>query len=202
LNQGLVYVLGYENTEDLLRHWREIEQGQLDAKAGFHCSFPSMHDPSQAPPGKCTGLISQMAPYALDGNAANWLTLTRKEEETEHRLRILESYAPGIRENILWTAVSSPADTENRFLDMKLGSIKQGAYQPFQMGYLRPNEECSDTRTPVPGLYLGGASCHPGGLVILGPGYLAANAVADDIGVNKWWKEPELVTNARTKGIL
>jgi len=30
----------------------------------------------------------------------------------------------------------------------------------------------------------------------------AANAVADDIGVNKWWKEPELVTNARTKGIL
>lgn len=202
LNQGLVYVLGYENTEDLRRHWQAMEEGKLDPRAGFHCSFPSVHDPSQAPSGKCTGLISQMAPYALDGSAANWLTLKRKEEEAEHRLRILESYAPGIREKVLWMAVSSPADTENRFLDMKLGSIKQGAYLPFQMGYLRPNDECSDTRTPIPGLYLGGASCHPGGLVILGPGYLAANAVADDLGLNKWWKEPEIVTKARAKGIL
>lgn len=108
LNQGLVYVLGYENTEDLLRHWQAMERGQLDQEAGFHCSFPSVHDPSQAPPRRCTGLISQMAPYALDGNAANWLTLKRKEEEAERRLRILESYAPGIREKILWMAVSSP----------------------------------------------------------------------------------------------
>ncbi|OGQ80149.1 MAG: hypothetical protein A3F90_12660 [Deltaproteobacteria bacterium RIFCSPLOWO2_12_FULL_60_19] len=202
LNQGLVYVLGYENTEDLLRQWQQMEQGKLDAKAGFHCSFPSAHDPSQAPPGKCTGLISQMAPYALDGKAGNWLDLKRKEKEAEHRLEILERYAPGTREKVLWMAVSSPADTENRFLDMKEGSIKQGAYLPFQLGYLRPNEDCSDTRTPIPGLYLGGASCHPGGLVILGPGYLAANAVADDLGLDRWWKEPEIVTKARAKGIL
>jgi len=202
LNRGLVYVLGYENTEDLLNHWQGIERGRLDEKAGFHCSFPSVHDPSQAPPGKCTGLISQMAPYALNGNGANWLSLKRKEEEAERRLRILEEYAPGLREKILWIAVSTPADTENRFLDMKLGSIKQGAYLPFQMGYLRPNEECSDTRAPIQGLYLGGASCHPGGLVILGPGYLVANAVLEDLGLAKWWTEPEIVARARAKGIL
>jgi phytoene dehydrogenase-like protein len=143
-----------------------------------------------------------MAPYVLDGKAGNWLDLRRKEKEAEHRLEILERYAPGTREKVLWMAVSSPADTENRFLDMKEGSIKQGAYLPFQLGYLRPNEDCSDTRTPIPGLYLGGACCHPGGLVILGPGYLAANAVADDLGLDKWWKEPEIVTKARAKGIL
>jgi len=202
LNRGLVYVLGYENTQDLLDHWQGMERGELGEKAGFHCTFPSVHDPSQAPPGRCTGLISQMAPYALNGGGANWLSLKRKEEETEQRLVILEEYAPGIRKKVLWVNTSTPADTENRFLDMKQGSIKQGAYLPLQMGYLRPNEECSDTRTPIQGLYLGGASCHSGGLVIFGPGYLAANAVAEDIGVKKWWAEPEIVTKARNKGIL
>jgi phytoene dehydrogenase-like protein len=202
LNRGLVYVLGYESPEDLFNHWRGIERGELDEKAGFHCSFPSIHDPSQAPPGRCTGLISQMAPYALNSNGANWLNLRCKEEEAERRLRILEEYAPGIRDKILWKAVSTPADTENRFLDMKKGSIKQGAYLPLQMGYLRPNEDCSDTRTPIRGLYLGGASCHPGGLVILGPGYLVANAVAEDLGLTKWWTEPEIVQRARAKGVL
>jgi phytoene dehydrogenase-like protein len=132
----------------------------------------------------------------------NWLSLKRKEEEAERRIRILEEYAPGTREKILWVTTSTPADTENRFLDMKEGSIKQGAYLPLQMGYLRPNEECSETRTPIQNLYLGGASCHPGGLVILGPGYLAANAVAEDLGLEKWWAEPEIVTKARAKGIL
>jgi phytoene dehydrogenase-like protein len=202
LNQALVYVLGYENTQDLLDHWQGMERGELGEKAGFHCTFPSVHDPSQAPSGRCTGLISQMAPYALDGSGANWLTLKRKEDETERRLRILEEYAPGIRKKVLWATTSTPADTENRFLDMKEGSIKQGAYLPLQMGYLRPNEECSDTRTPIQGLYLGGASCHSGGLVIFGPGYLAANAVAEDIGMKKWWAEPEIVAKARAKGIL
>jgi phytoene dehydrogenase-like protein len=109
LNKGLVYVLGYETIQDLIDHWHAIERGKLDEKAGFHCSFPSVHDPSQAPPGKCTGLISQMAPYALNGKDANWLSLKRKEEEAERRLRVLEEYAPGIRSRILWLTVSTPA---------------------------------------------------------------------------------------------
>jgi hypothetical protein len=38
--------------------------------------------------------------------------------------------------------------------------------------------------------------------VIWGPGYLAANAVAEDLGVSKWWKEPEIVTRAKKEGLL
>jgi hypothetical protein len=26
--------------------------------------------------------------------------------------------------------------------------------------------------------------------VIFGPGYLAANAIAEDLGIKKWWKVP------------
>ena len=38
-----------------------------------------------------------------------------------------------------------------------------------------------------------GASTYPGGLVIGGPGYLAAGKIADDMGVERWWKPtPEM----------
>jgi phytoene dehydrogenase-like protein len=91
---------------------------------------------------------------------------------------------------------------QNKFPDMREGSYKQGAYIPFQMGFLRPNEDCSRNRTPVKKLYLGGASVYPGGCVIWGPGYLVANTVADDLGIERWWKEQEFVSRAKEAGIL
>jgi phytoene dehydrogenase-like protein len=85
---------------------------------------------------------------------------------------------------------------------MVAGSIKQGAYHPLQMGFLRPNEDCSENITPVKNLYLGGASCNPGGTVHLGCGYLAANTIAEELGLQKWWAEPEIITAARGKGLI
>jgi phytoene dehydrogenase-like protein len=106
------------------------------------------------------------------------------------------------KDKVLFQYVSTPADIENKFPNMVQGSIKQGAYHPLQMGFLRPNEDCSQNRTPVKNLYLGGASCYPGGLVTFGSGYLAANTIAEDLGVKKWWSEPKIITAARGKGLL
>jgi hypothetical protein len=39
-------------------------------------------------------------------------------------------------------------------------------------------------------------------MVIFGPGYNCANAIADDYGIEKWWKEPEHVTAAREKNYI
>jgi phytoene dehydrogenase-like protein len=85
---------------------------------------------------------------------------------------------------------------------MKEGSIKQGAYLTLQMGYFRPNQYCSSHRTPIGGLYVCGASSYSGGTVIYGPGYLAANAIAEDLGIPKWWPEPAMVTKAKQEGLL
>ena len=85
---------------------------------------------------------------------------------------------------------------------MGKGSIKAGAYEPLQMGFLRPNEDCSDHRTPIKNLYLGGASTHSGGLITFGPGYQVANVVSEDCNVDKWWSEPDSVTKAREEGLL
>ena len=115
----------------------------------------------------------------------------------------LRKYAPNMtEEKIRMVYISTPIDIENKFPDMVAGSIKQGQYHPLQMGYVRPNEECSTHRSPIKGLYMGGACTYPGGTVLLGSGYLVANAVAEDLKIKKWWSEPEMVTRARKKGML
>lgn len=201
--ESLIYLVGYESTQDLIGHWEAIARGETCEDRGFECSFPSVLDPSQAPPGRHTGLITQMAPYALaDGGADRWYNFKFKEEQMARRLDLLAGYAPGIKERVLWHSFCTPLDIENKFLDMGRGSYKQGAYLPLQLGFNRPNEFCSRHRTPVKNLYLCGSSCHPGGMIIWGGGYNAAGVIADDLGLKRWWPEPEIVREARKRGLM
>jgi len=157
INQAFIYLLGYETPEELKNHWKSMSNGELPDSAGFNCCFPSVHDPYQAPPGRATGLISQMAPFNLKEGAEKWLNIKFKEERADKCLAILERYAPNMtRDTVLWKYMTTPADIENKFANMVQGSYKQGAYHPLQMGYLRPNQDCSQNRTPVNNLYLGG----------------------------------------------
>jgi phytoene dehydrogenase-like protein len=201
LNKAFILVLGYETEDSLIRHYDAIHSGDL-YPGGLNCCFPSIHDPKQAPEGRHTGLISLHAPYNLSkGGAENWYRI--REQEAERCVELLRRYAPNIEtENILWRYITTPLDIENKFADMVHGSYKQGAYLPLQMGYLRPNEECSQYATPIPRLYVCGASTFPGGLITFGPGYNAANKIAEDLGIERWWSEPECVTKAKVKGTL
>jgi phytoene dehydrogenase-like protein len=70
------------------------------------------------------------------------------------------------------------------------------------MGIFRPNEDCSRNRTPIRNLYLAGSSCYPGGTVIWGAGYGAANAMAEDLNVEKWWADTPAMANARKEGYI
>jgi len=203
INNSFIYVLGYESSDELKNHWEAMRSGELPDNAGFNCCFPSVHDPYQAPPGRATGLLSQHAPYNLKEGSERWLNIKFKEEQAAKCLAILEKYAPNMtKDKTLFKYISTPADIENKFPNMVQGSYKQGAYHPLQMGFLRPNQDCSLNRTPVNNLYLGGASVYPGGCVIWGPGYICANTVAEDLGIEKWWSEPEIVTAARERGLI
>ncbi len=204
VNKAFMYILGYENIDILTDHWDALHEGKLPENAGCNICFPSVHDPYQAPTGKANASMSQMAPYDLaDGGKDKWLNMKYKKELTEKRIAFLQQYAPNLtRDKVLFTYLTTPADIQNKFANMVKGGYKQGAYHPLQMGYLRPNQDCSHYRTPVKNLYVGGASVAPGGMVIWGPGYNCANAVAEDCGIEKWWKEPEYVTKARENGYI
>jgi phytoene dehydrogenase-like protein len=118
-------------------------------------------------------------------------------------VELLRTFAPNVNgDSILWHYITTPLDIGNKFANMVNGSYKHGAYLPLQMGYLRPNEECSQHATPIRKLYVCGASTFPGGLVTFGPGYNAACRIADDLGIERWWPEPECVARAKAKGTL
>jgi phytoene dehydrogenase-like protein len=203
INRAATYVLGVETEEDVINHYDAIRRGELPEPA-FNCCFSSVHDPSQAPKGKATCKISAEVPYAPKGSSPEkWYNLAFKEDYVEKCMAVLEKHAPNITpDSVLWKYVITPLDIENRFADMAKGSIKQGAYIPLQMGYFRPNDECSENRTPIKNLYLCGSSCYPGGLITFGPSYIAAGAIADDLGVQKWWSEPASVVEARKNNML
>ena len=204
INKALVYVLGFETAEELIKDYDAIFKGEVRDQAGFNGCFPTVHDPTQAPPGRHTGVLSRMTPYQLkEGGPDKWYDIKFKEWMAEQSLATLNKYAPNMnKDTVLWKYISTPIDIENKFINMVQGSFKQGLYHPLQMGIFRCNEACSQTRTPIKNLYLAGSSVYPGGTVIWGAGYGAANAMAEDLSVDKWWPEPEIVTKAKIEGLL
>ncbi len=207
LDNSLIYVVGYESEEDLVKHFEATKRGEL-YDGGFNCCFPSVHDPTRVHriPGsevKHIGLISlECAPYNLkDGGPEGWYRVRR--EYAERLKAILRKYAPNMTEdNIAFDYVGSPLDTENKFPDMKQGCFKQGAYLPLQMGYARPNEYCSRHSTPIKNLFMCGSCTFSGGMITYGPGYCAAETIAEELGIEKWWQEPEHVKKAKEAGVL
>jgi len=201
LNNSLIYVLGYESEDDLVNHFEAIRRGELIG-GGFNSCFPSIHDPIRAPSGRHVGLISQEAPYDLkDGGPEAWYRVRR--EHAERCKEVLRRYAPNMTdENIIWDYIGSPLDTENKFADMKQGCFKQGAYLPLQMGYFRPNEYCCQHSTEIERLYICGACTHSGGMITFGPGYCATDKIAEDLGIEKWWPEPQHIKLAKEAGLF
>ena len=203
LNNAFIYVVGYETAADFTNYCDAVYKGEMPSKPGFNCCFPSVLDPLQAPPNRCIGIISQMAPYDIPQGSDHWYNRNFQEEVAADSLATLTKYAPNLTpDKVLWKYMSTPKGVQDKFLNMVKGGIKQGAYAPLQMGYQRPNDECSTTKTPIDNLYMGGACTYPGGCVIWGPGYNAANQIAEDLGAARWWKESPLVTSAKEKGLL
>jgi phytoene dehydrogenase-like protein len=190
IDQAFATVIGIESVEQLLAHWDRVSKGTLDLHSfGGHATCESLFDPTLSDrPGKYVSMFQIHAPYGIQGG---WMS--RRDEVQAAMLAKWQQAAPNLRGKIVSTAMEDPEEIEIRFPHMRRGSIKHGDYRPLQMGYYRPNQECSSTRTPIDGLYVCGVSVYPGGLVLGGPGYLGANKVAEDLGVRKWWKPtPEM----------
>lgn len=200
VGRSLNVVMGYETPEDVCDHLSEAAEGSLARVAG-HGTVCSMHDPLMAPGHVPFGephtlRYECIAPYDADWDC-------EAEAFAARCIELWARYAPNVNDANVRTAINwTPKDIEAHLPTMRRGSIKHGSYAILQMGYNRPNPECSGYRTPLEGLYMGGASTHPGGMVILGAGYNAARVVASDLGLDIWWNEPEMVTAARDAGYL
>jgi phytoene dehydrogenase-like protein len=186
INDAFMTVFGVEGVDSLLSHWDNVVGGNIGDEFGGHATCESYFDPHlvHSPYGGYVSFFQMHAPYEIEGG---WEK--RAPELQEAILAKWEKVAPNMkRDSVIMTSCETPKDIEMRLPNMRRGSIKHGDYMPVQLGCFRPNQECSTTRTPIEGLYVCGASAYPGGLVLGAPGYLGANKVAEDLGVEKWWK--------------
>jgi phytoene dehydrogenase-like protein len=197
VDQSFMTIVGFESTDQILAHWDNVAAGRIDEQSfGGHTTCETLLDSHLSrKPGRHVSFFQMHAPYSIPGG---WEKSGPRLEEAI--LARWQRAAPNMkRENLLATTMETPEDIEIRLPNMRRGSIKHGEYTPMQLGCFRPNQECSSNRTPIEGLYVCGASTYPGGLILGGPGYLAANRVADDMGVERWWKPtPEMEKYVRT----
>lgn len=201
VDRSLVKVMGLETVDELLRHIKTTKEGGFSL-AGAATALTD-YDPMQAPvdvqPGAAVACFETIAPY--ENKAGDWDAL--KDGYVQQVRSMWSEYAPNLSDaTVIRHYVNHPKAIEAKLPNMKRGSIKHGAYLPTQMLSNRPNPDCSSYRTPIENLYVAGASVWPGGMVLLGGGYNVAGVVADDLGLERWWNEPEYVLEARKHGLV
>jgi phytoene dehydrogenase-like protein len=186
VDEAFLVVLGADSSEDLTTVFDQIHAGRLPDRLAGNGACPSRWDHSYAPPGKHVAFWWPWAPYDLGGDPATWDEAA--DQIAEVMLRQWAEYAPGLPAAVLGRRLLSPLDIERHCITMVRGSHHIGAYEPAQLGANRPVPELGQYRTPIGGLYLCGASSHPGGSVSGAPGYNAAAAITGDLGIKPWWE--------------
>ena len=155
--------------------YNHSKYGEYSLKPAMEITVPTANDASLAPAGHhVVSIVAQYAPYALRGG---W-TAAARQGFTDALLEQMEAVAPGLRESIVGAQLLTPRDLEADF-GMHGGHWHHGdlAFDQFLM--VRPVPGAAQHRTPLPGLYLCGAGCHPGGGVMGVAGRNAAAQVLD-----------------------
>ncbi len=151
-----------------------LERAFNHAKYGEYSSAPALEITVPTPRGMhVLSALVQYAPYALkDG----WLD--ERERFTGLCLSLLERYAPGLSSSVVGVELLTPADIEQEFR-ISGGHWHHGDLAFDQFFMVRPVPGAAQHATPLPGLYLCGAGCHPGGGVIGTAGLNAARQVLE-----------------------
>jgi phytoene dehydrogenase-like protein len=156
----------------LERAYNHAKYGEYSSAPAMEITVPTANDAGLAPPGKhVLSAIVQYAPYDLkDG----WLK--ERQRFTDLCIATLERYAPGLGSSILSAELLTPLDIEHEFR-ISGGHWHHGELAFDQFFFVRPVPGAAQHRTPLAGLFLGGAGCHPGGGVMGIPGRNAARQI-------------------------
>jgi phytoene dehydrogenase-like protein len=151
----------------------DAKYGRCSENPVMEVMVPSVHDESLSPQGQHVLSASVMfVPYDLKGG---WNQQAR-DSLSDRIITVLEQYAPAIRQSIIGQELLTPANLEQEF-GLSGGHWHQTEMALDQMLMMRPTYEAAQYSTPVAGLYLCGAGCHPGGDLTAAPGFNAAREI-------------------------
>ncbi|HEY6518493.1 MAG TPA: NAD(P)/FAD-dependent oxidoreductase [Roseiarcus sp.] len=145
--------------------------------------IPSTLDDSLAPPGRHVASLfcQHVAPKLPDGRSWD----EARETVADLMIDTVESYAPGFKASVIARQILTPLDLEREF-GLVGGDIFHGRLSLDQLYSARPVLGHADYRSPIPGLYMCGASTHPGGGVTGAPGHNAAREMIRDFRARRW----------------
>jgi phytoene dehydrogenase-like protein len=156
------------------------------AKPIVEMLIPSTLDDSLAPPGRhVASLFCQyVAPTLPDGRSWD----ETRDTVADLMIDTVDAYAPGFKASVIARQVLSPLDLEREF-GLVGGDIFHGKLGLDQLYSARPVLGHADYRSPIPCLYMCGASTHPGGGVTGAPGHNAAREMIRDFRARRWAKD-------------
>jgi phytoene dehydrogenase-like protein len=158
--------------EHIEHAYNHAKYGEVSAAPAMEITVPSINDATLAPPGQhVLSAIVQYAPYALK---EGWQS--GRPRLLAATLEALERAAPGLRDSVIAAELLTPADMEKEF------RISGGHWHHVDLAFdqilmVRPVPGAAQDSTPVEGLFLCGAGCHPGGGVMGVAGRNAARQV-------------------------
>jgi phytoene dehydrogenase-like protein len=170
------------SVEYLESAYQDAREGRCSRRPFLDLVIPSAIDPRMAPPG--AAVVSCFVQYAPRHLAAGDWDETRSEALGDAVLEVLEEHAPGISESVVHRQVVTPADIE-RQVGIQGGNIFHGEIRLSQLFLNRPLAGTSEFRTLLPGYYLCGSGCHPGGGISGAPGRFAALRLGEDLATGR-----------------
>jgi phytoene dehydrogenase-like protein len=153
------------------------QRGEVPERPALVVGQHTLDDPSRAPAGRQTLYCYAHVPARYDCS----------DEEVAGRIEAqLERFAPGFAGTVLARSIRNPQRTEAENPSLVGGDLAGGSYELDQQLVFRPAPELCRHRTPLPGLYIAGASVHPGGAVHGMGGRSAARALIADRRLRPW----------------
>ncbi|WP_233092671.1 NAD(P)/FAD-dependent oxidoreductase [Paracoccus sp. IB05] len=165
--------LGY-----LAKAWSDMRAGRVAERPFLTVQTPTLLDPSLAPAGM--HLLSIYgghvpAPDVMPHDAQT------KELVRRNTIAAIRDFAPDFTGEAAHCEVTLAADFE-RIFGLPGGNPHHSDLSLSQIFFRRPARHFADYRSPVRGLFLCGASAHPGGAVTGVPGFNAACVVLKSLG--------------------
>ncbi len=140
-------------------------------------SFSAVDDSLAPPGGEVLWLWAQYFPYEL-AHGQSWDDIG--DRVADRILDAFERYAPGTRDKIVGQLFQHPLWLE-RELGLFRGNVMHLEMSLDQMFMMRPYPTMSGYRSHLDGLYLTGASTHPGGGIMGASGRNAARVILQDL---------------------
>ncbi|MBW0103963.1 NAD(P)/FAD-dependent oxidoreductase [Pseudonocardia sp. KRD291] len=156
--------------DGMRRYTADLSAGRVPEDTFMLFGQMTTADPTRSPAGTESAWAYTHVPRGLGWNRDDLLRFARRVEDT------VERNAPGFSDLVRARVVSGPADLQERDPSLVDGAISGGTLAVHQQLFFRPVPGLGRADTPIEGLFLAGASAHPGGAVHGGPGANAARA--------------------------